>query len=71
MRDTVGDIDILVEAEAGAGIIAQFLRFPDIAEALSKGPVRASDCSVPVRTHASSIAAYVPARQQLPPQAHN
>lgn len=42
MRDTVGDIDILIEAEAGADIIAQFLRFPDIAEALSKGPVRAS-----------------------------
>ncbi|WP_288377505.1 hypothetical protein [uncultured Pseudomonas sp.] len=42
MRDTVGDIDILIGAEAGADIIAQFLRFPDIAEALSKGHVRAS-----------------------------
>lgn len=42
MRDTVGDIDILVAAAPGVKVAAQFIKHPDVATVLVQGPTRAS-----------------------------
>lgn len=42
MRDTVGDIDILVAAAPGVEVTAQFIKHPDVATVLVQGPTRAS-----------------------------
>ncbi len=42
MRDTVGDIDILVAAAPGVDVTTQFLKHPEISTVLVKGPTRAS-----------------------------
>lgn len=42
MRDTVGDIDILVAAAPGVEVAAQFIKHPDVAAVLVQGPTRAS-----------------------------
>lgn len=42
MRDTVGDIDILVAAAPGVDVTAQFIKHPDISTVLVQGPTRAS-----------------------------
>ena len=42
MRDTVGDIDILVAAEPSVEVMTAFLKHPDISTVLVHGPTRAS-----------------------------
>lgn len=42
MRDTVGDIDILVAAEPGVDVIARFIKHPNISTVMVQGPTRAS-----------------------------
>ncbi|WP_051748425.1 DNA polymerase/3'-5' exonuclease PolX [Nevskia soli] len=42
MRDTVGDLDVVVAAAASAKIMQHFLAFPEIGEVLASGPTRAS-----------------------------
>lgn len=42
MRDTVGDIDILVAAAHSVGVVAHLIKHPDIATVLAKGRTRAS-----------------------------
>ncbi|HYP68833.1 MAG TPA: DNA polymerase/3'-5' exonuclease PolX [Thiobacillaceae bacterium] len=42
MRDTVGDIDILVTARQAGAVIAQFHNYEEVAEVLSAGSTRAS-----------------------------
>ena len=42
MRDTVGDIDILVAAAPGVDVTGQFIRHPDISTVLVQGSTRAS-----------------------------
>jgi DNA polymerase (family 10) len=42
MRDTVGDLDILVAAESGAAAMARFTGYPEVAETLAQGETRAS-----------------------------
>jgi DNA polymerase (family 10) len=42
MRDTVGDLDILVTAKSGAAAMARFTGYPEVAEHLAKGETRAS-----------------------------
>lgn len=41
-RETVGDLDILVIAEAGSDVMARFVGYDEAAEVLSHGPTRAS-----------------------------
>jgi DNA polymerase (family 10) len=41
-RDTVGDLDILVVAQAGSDVMARFVAYDQVAEVLSRGPTRAS-----------------------------
>jgi DNA polymerase (family 10) len=42
MRDTVGDIDILVAAAPSVDVTTQFISHPDISTVLVKGHTRAS-----------------------------
>ncbi|MGA7181333.1 MAG: DNA polymerase/3'-5' exonuclease PolX [Thiobacillaceae bacterium] len=42
MRDTVGDIDILVTARTGSPVMAKFQNYEDVVEVLSAGSTRAS-----------------------------
>jgi DNA polymerase (family 10) len=42
MRDTVGDLDILVTAKSGAAAMARFVGYPEVAETLAQGETRAS-----------------------------
>ena len=42
MRETVGDLDILVTAAEGGPVIARFSAYDEVAEALSSGTTRAS-----------------------------
>jgi len=42
MKETVGDIDILVTAAAGAPVMERFVKYPEVREVLSKGDTRAS-----------------------------
>jgi DNA polymerase (family 10) len=42
MRDTVGDLDILVTAKSGAAAMARFTGYPEVAETLAQGETRAS-----------------------------
>lgn len=42
MRETVGDLDILVTAKAGSDVMARFTDYDEVAEVLSRGPTRAS-----------------------------
>jgi DNA polymerase (family 10) len=41
-RDTVGDLDVLVEASRGAEASARFVRYPGVRSVLAQGPTRAS-----------------------------
>lgn len=41
-RETVGDIDLLVTARRGAGVIEQFPQYPEIAEVISRGTTRST-----------------------------
>ena len=42
MRDTVGDLDLLVTADSGSPVIARFAADDDVAQVLSQGTTRAS-----------------------------
>ncbi|MEF9673342.1 hypothetical protein QNM99_18695 [Pseudomonas sp. PCH446] len=42
MRDTIGDIDLLVTAPPDIAVMAHFLRYPAIKTQLQQGPTRAS-----------------------------
>ena len=42
MKETVGDIDILVTAATGAPVMERFVKYPEVREVLSKGDTRAS-----------------------------
>jgi DNA polymerase (family 10) len=42
MRETVGDIDILVSAADEAAVTAAFCRYPEVKEVLAQGPTRSS-----------------------------
>jgi DNA polymerase (family 10) len=42
MRETVGDLDLLVAARAGSEVMARFVAYDEVAEVLSQGPTRAS-----------------------------
>jgi DNA polymerase (family 10) len=42
MRDTVGDLDIVVAAASPAAVMSQFLAYPEVNEVLTHGPTRAS-----------------------------
>ena len=42
MRETVGDIDILVTAEASSDVMSRFVAYPEVKEVLSEGPTRSS-----------------------------
>ena len=42
MRETVGDLDLLVTARRGSPVMDRFAGSPDVAQVLSKGPTRAS-----------------------------
>ena len=42
MRDTVGDLDILVTAKAADAVMTRFAAYPEVAETLAKGETRAS-----------------------------
>ncbi|HXF96246.1 MAG TPA: DNA polymerase/3'-5' exonuclease PolX [Gemmatimonadales bacterium] len=46
-RETVGDLDILVDADPESGIADRFLAYPEVAEVLARGPTR---CSVRLRS---------------------
>jgi DNA polymerase (family 10) len=41
-RETVGDLDIVVAAAGGTGIIDRFVGYEDVAQVLSRGPTRSS-----------------------------
>ena len=42
MKETVGDIDILVTAADGAPVMERFVKYPEVREVLAKGDTRAS-----------------------------
>lgn len=42
MRDTVGDLDLLVTANRGSAVMDRFTAGPDVQRVLAKGPTRAS-----------------------------
>jgi DNA polymerase (family 10) len=42
MKETVGDIDILVTAAAGVPVMERFVKYPEVREVLAKGDTRAS-----------------------------
>jgi DNA polymerase (family 10) len=42
MKETVGDLDLLVAASGDSPVMDQFTRYEDVAEVLSKGPTRAT-----------------------------
>ncbi len=42
MRETVGDIDILVTAAANSPVAARFAKYPEVNEVLASGPTRSS-----------------------------
>jgi DNA polymerase (family 10) len=42
MRETVGDLDVLVAAGDGAAVTERFVRHPEVEQALAHGPTRAS-----------------------------
>jgi len=42
MRDTVGDLDILVTAKAADAVMTRFAAYPEVAETLAQGATRAS-----------------------------
>lgn len=42
LRDTVGDLDVLVTASAGTDVVRRFVTFPEVREVLERGPTRAS-----------------------------
>jgi DNA polymerase (family X) len=42
MKETVGDLDILVTSEAPDAVMARFAKYPEVAEVLASGPTRAS-----------------------------
>jgi len=42
MRETVGDIDILVTAVPGSGVTARFAEYQEVKEVLARGPTRSS-----------------------------
>lgn len=42
MRETVGDLDVLVVARDGKAVVAEFTRYPGVADVLSQGGTRAS-----------------------------
>jgi DNA polymerase (family 10) len=42
MRETVGDLDILVTALSGSDVMQRFVAYDEVAEVLSQGPTRAS-----------------------------
>ncbi len=46
-RDTVGDLDILVDAAPRSPVAARFVAYPEVAEVLAQGPTR---CSVRLRS---------------------
>jgi DNA polymerase (family 10) len=41
-RETVGDVDILVTAEAGSPVMERFIAYDEVAEVLAHGPTRGS-----------------------------
>jgi DNA polymerase (family 10) len=42
MKETVGDIDILVTAAAGAPVMERFVKYPEVRDVLAQGDTRAS-----------------------------
>jgi DNA polymerase (family 10) len=42
MKETVGDIDILVTADSSAPVMDRFVKYPEVRDVLSKGDTRAS-----------------------------
>ncbi len=42
MRETVGDLDVLVAARNGKAVVEQFTRYPGVADVLAQGGTRAS-----------------------------
>jgi DNA polymerase (family X) len=42
MRETVGDLDLLVIAPSGAAVADRFCSYPDVRQVLAKGPTRSS-----------------------------
>ncbi len=42
LRETVGDLDLLVSSQDHAGAVARFVAFPEVDEVLAEGPTRAS-----------------------------
>ncbi len=42
MKDTVGDLDVLITSDAPDAVMARFARYPEIKEILASGPTRAS-----------------------------
>jgi DNA polymerase (family X) len=42
MKETVGDLDILVTAADGAPVMARFVKYPEVREVLARGDTRAS-----------------------------
>jgi DNA polymerase (family 10) len=41
-RETVGDLDVLAESDAGRAVIAHFVAYPEVAEIMAKGSTKAS-----------------------------
>jgi DNA polymerase (family 10) len=41
-KETVGDLDVLAESEAGAAVVAHFTEFPEIAQVLARGSTKSS-----------------------------
>jgi DNA polymerase (family 10) len=42
MKETVGDLDVLVTSNAPEAVMAQFAKYPEVREMLASGPTRAS-----------------------------
>jgi DNA polymerase (family 10) len=61
MRETVGDLDILVTTRAGSDVMQRFVGYDEVAEVLSQGPTRASvvlKCGLQVDLRAVEETAY-------------
>lgn len=61
MRETVGDLDILVVARPDSDVMQRFVAYDEVAEVLSQGPVRASvvlKCGLQVDLRVVAAASY-------------
>ena len=60
-RETVADLDVLVEGESGAAVTDQFVHYPEVREILSAGPTKASvrlECGLQVDLRVLPQASY-------------